>query len=432
MNLVQLTPGAGRMYCGNCLRDNALVRALRRRGHAVTMVPLYLPLTLDEGDESADTPIFFSGVNVYLDQKFGWFRRAPAWIRRWFTGRGLLRGVGRFAARTRAEEVGELMLSMLRGEAGNQARDLEELVGWLQTQPRPDVFCLSNALLMGLAGGLKRAFGSKVVCLLAGEDAYLEAMPAALGRQAYALLREQAAQVDRFLAPTRYFADRMADRLGLGSGQIGVVPTGLDLAGYPETPPSGPDKPVIGYLARMCAEKGLPALVDAFLAVRRRGRVPGVTLKVAGSCGPGDEPLVRELKGRLAAAGALQDVSFHPNLDRAAKVEFLKSLSVFSVPAGYGEAFGLYLIEALAAGAPAVQPRVAAFPEILEATGGGRLYDPEAAEGLAGALEELLLDADARHRFAAAGWRAVRELYAVDRVADRFLEALPEGVRLCP
>ena len=48
MNIVQITPGAGDMYCGNCFRDNALVAQLRRMGHHALMVPLYLPLTLDE------------------------------------------------------------------------------------------------------------------------------------------------------------------------------------------------------------------------------------------------------------------------------------------------------------------------------------------------------------------------------------------------
>ena len=67
MNIVQITPGAGAMYCGNCFRDNALVAELRRMGHEVTMVPLYLPLTLDEEDQSAHTPIFFGGINAQLD-----------------------------------------------------------------------------------------------------------------------------------------------------------------------------------------------------------------------------------------------------------------------------------------------------------------------------------------------------------------------------
>ena len=64
MNLVQITPGAGGMYCGGCFRDNALVAALRRAGHEALMVPLYLPLTLDEPDQSASTPILRHSMAV--------------------------------------------------------------------------------------------------------------------------------------------------------------------------------------------------------------------------------------------------------------------------------------------------------------------------------------------------------------------------------
>src|SRR3569832_1720778 len=127
MNIVHITAGAGGMYCGICLRDNALVAGLRRLGHDVLMMPLYLPLTLDEEDQSAGTPIFFSGINVYLGQKSALFRGAPNWIHNLFTSRPLLRWAGSKAAKTRAEDLGELTLSMLRGEEGNQARELDEL-----------------------------------------------------------------------------------------------------------------------------------------------------------------------------------------------------------------------------------------------------------------------------------------------------------------
>ena len=80
MNIVQITPGAGGMYCGGCFRDNALVAALRKQGHETLMVPLYLPLTLDEADQSAGTPTFFGGINVYLEQKSALFRKAPKWL----------------------------------------------------------------------------------------------------------------------------------------------------------------------------------------------------------------------------------------------------------------------------------------------------------------------------------------------------------------
>lgn len=426
MNLVQLTPGAGRMYCGNCLRDNALVGDLRRLGHAVTMVPLYLPLTLDEEDLSASTPIFFSGVNVYLDQKFPWFRHAPEWMRKWFTGRGLLGGVGRFAARTRAEDAGELALSMLRGEAGNQARDLEELVSWLRTQPTPDAFCLSNALLLGMAHGLKAALQAPVLCLLSGEDAFLDAMPASLRDQAWQLMAEQARHVDCFLAPTRYFADRMARRLNLEPSQVRVVPGSVSLAGLGEPPPAPPAYPTVGFFARMCQDKGLDTLVEAYILLRRRNHVPNVHLKIGGSCGPTDEPLVNKLKERLHAAGFRGETSFHPNLSREEKIAFLRSLSVFSVPALYGEAFGLYLVEALAAGVPVVQPRHAAFPEIIEATQGGVLCEPGSPESLAEGLESLLLDEPGRRTMAAAAQQAARREFSSDQTAKGLVAAIKE------
>lgn len=412
------------MYCGNCLRDNALVKALRDQGHQVLMVPLYLPLTLDEEDLSRDTPIFFSGLNVYLDQKWAWFRRAPEWLRRWFTGRRILGQVGRHAAQTRAAEVGDLTISMLRGEDGNQARDLAELVDWLKTQPAPDAFCLSNALLMGIAREVKATFGVSVVCFLSGEDAFVDGMPEPLRTQVWEIMAERARDIDRFLAPSRYFADRMADRLKVSRDRVGVLPAGINLDGFPAEPAPEPSVPTVGYLARMCADKGLDVLVEAFIRLRQRGNVPGTRLHVAGSCGPTDEPFVLQLKDRLAAAGCLDEAEFHPNLDRAAKVDFLRGLSLFSVPAPYGEAFGLYLVEALAAGVPVVQPRHAAFPEMMETTGGGRLYDPADPAALSLALEELLLDSSARKELATRGQQAAREHFSAGHAARRFLAEL--------
>src|ERR1051325_2709651 len=111
MNIVKITPGAGGMYCGNCFRDNALVAALRELGHQVLMVPLYLPMTLDEEDESRGTPIFFNGVNVYLEQKSALFRHAPGWMHRALASPKLLEWAAGRAAKTRAEDVGDITIS---------------------------------------------------------------------------------------------------------------------------------------------------------------------------------------------------------------------------------------------------------------------------------------------------------------------------------
>src|SRR5262249_5489001 len=120
------------MYCGNCLRDNALVGGLRKLGHSTLMVPLYLPLPLDEANNSADLTLFFNGVNVCLEHNSAFFRNAPRWLHDVLAAPGLLKWAAGKAGRTQAKDLGEITLSMLRGEEGNQARELEELIAWLK------------------------------------------------------------------------------------------------------------------------------------------------------------------------------------------------------------------------------------------------------------------------------------------------------------
>jgi glycosyltransferase involved in cell wall biosynthesis len=119
-------------------------------------------------------------------------------------------------------------------------------------------------------------------------------------------------------------------------------------------------------------------------------------------------------------------VEFHPNVDRAAKLAFLRSLSVFSVPARYGEAFGLYVLEAMAAGVPVVMPRVAAFPELIEATGGGVLCAADDPRALAEALEELLLDQPRVRALGEAGRCAVFARFSAEAMAQAMAQVYAE------
>jgi glycosyltransferase involved in cell wall biosynthesis len=422
VNILQLTPGAGAMICGNCLRDNALSSALRKLGHQVLMVPLYLPLRLDEEDQSAGMPIFFSGINVYLSQKSALFRGAPSWLRDVFASRSLLRWAGTKAAKTRPQDLGELTLSMLCGEAGNQARELDELLTWLKGQPRPDVICLSNAMLLGMAKRLKTELGVPLVCNLQGEDTFLDALPEPHRTECWQTLSDRARVVDCFIAPSRYFGHLMRDRLGFSTAKLHVVFNGINLDGYAPAPNTPHAPPTLGFFARLCREKGLDTLVEAYLLLRHRNRVPNLKLHLGGGCGPADEPLVDACRERLAANGVLHDVEFCLNPDRAAKLAFLKGLTVFSVPALYGEAFGLYVIEALAAGVPIVQPRVAAFPELVEATGGGLLCAPGDPAALADSLESLLLHPARARALGEAGQKAVFQHFSAAAMARRTLE----------
>lgn len=420
MKVLQITPGTGNFHCGSCQRDVALVHALRRRGHDVTCMPLYLPFVSDEDDPS-DTPIFFGGINVYLQHKSDLFRRTPAWFDRLLNRRSLLRWSSRHAHMTRPEDLGDLTLSMLRGQEGRQVKELHKLLEWLKAETRPDLVCLSNALLLGLAGPIKEALGVPVVCTLHGEDSFIDHLPPPYNQQVWQQVHAQAAHVDAFIPVSTYYRDVIREKTGLPDERFHVVHNGIRTDDYAARE-AWPDPPVVGYLSRMCRDKGLPALVDAFILLRRDPALSDVRLHIAGAQTPGDRPLVQALQRRLRDAGLDEDVQFCPNLDLSQKAAFLRGLTVLSVPATYGECFGLYLLEALACGVPVVQPRHAAFPEILEATGGGVLCDPDDPQALADALGKLVLDREEDERLGREGRANVRARFSLDGMADRILE----------
>jgi glycosyltransferase involved in cell wall biosynthesis len=424
MRIIQLTPGTGSFYCGTCLRDNALVAELIRQGHDALLVPLYLPPALDEVAASEGAPLFYGGINVYLQQKSALFRRTPRWVDRLMDAPPVLQLAASRAGSTRASELGDLTVSTLRGEEGNQVKELDRLCDWLH-EVRPDVVCLSNVLLIGLARRIKERTGAAVVCTLQGEDAFLDSLPKGDREAAWQTLTERAADADALIAVSHYYGDVMHRRAGLPAERLHVVYNGILLDGY-EPAPAAPDPPVLGFLSRMCPPKGLATLVEAYLLLRKNERLHGLKLHVAGSMTAADEAFVEHLRSRLTAAGVADDVQFLPNVSREGKIAFLRGLSVLSVPATYGESFGLYVIEALAAGVPVVQPRHAAFPELIEATGGGTLCDPDDPAALAAALEALLADPSTARALGARGRAAVLQHFSVECMAEGVLRVFEQ------
>ena len=163
-------------------------------------------------------------------------------------------------------------------------------------------------------------------------------------------------------------------------------------------------------------------------ASTRRNVVPGgLRLRAAGGSLPADEPFLRAVRQRLADAGLARDAEFLPNLDRPSKQAFFRTLSVLSVPTRHGEAFGMYVLESLASGVPVVLPRHGAFPELVEATGGGLLYDPEEPGALAAALQQVLSDPELARQLAARGRQAVFDHFDVRQTAQQVVSLL-EGI----
>jgi len=421
MRIVQITPGSGgTFYCQNCLRDVALVRAVRAAGHDVLMVPLYLPIAGDTGQPDR-TPVFFGGINVYLQQKLRLFRRTPRWVDRVFDSPRLLRWASRQAGATSPQDLAETTISMLRGEQGRQAKELERLAEWLDSAGRCDIVCLSNALLAGLARRIKAATACPLACMLQDEDAFLDGLPDACRGPAWQAVAAGAMDVDGFLAVSEYYRQAMIERLHLPADRVHVVHGGLDAAGY-EPPGRQPDQPAIGFLERICFDKGFDILLEAFVILRSRG-FGWLKLRVSGGSTPEDKPFLAACRRRMDQAGLAGEVEFVQHSDRDGRIAFLRSLSVLSVPARHKEAFGLYVLEALAAGVPVVMPDHGAMPELLGHTGGGATFRPNDPQSLADALGKLLADPQHAGWLGQAGRQVVLEEFSIERAAARFMDA---------
>src|SRR4051794_16991736 len=271
MKIVLLTPGTGSYYCGVCMRDNALAREVISQGHEALMVPMYLPVTLDDAPAAAaGAPVFYGGINVYLQQKFAFFRNSPRWLDRLLNYRGFLKLAGRASGMTGGSELGELTLSMLQGEHGHQAKELEQLVEWLR-EVQPDSVWLSTALLAGLAEKIARELKIPVLCSLQGEDSFMDSLPEPWRGRSWQTLSDCQRHIEAFIAPSRFYAEYMGGRLRLAPSKLEVIPNGISLEGFDAAPVPG-QPPVIGFLARLCRQKGLDLVVDAFIDLRRRGR----------------------------------------------------------------------------------------------------------------------------------------------------------------
>jgi glycosyltransferase involved in cell wall biosynthesis len=422
MKIAYITAGAAGMYCGSCLHDNTLAAALLDLGQDVLLVPTYTPLKTDEPDVSIRR-VFFGGINVYLQQKSAIFRRTPWWLDRFFDHPGLLNRVSQRGVSIQPTELGEMTVSMLRGEAGYQRKEIEKLVDWLLAEVRPDVVHLSNSMQIGMARLVNRHCGPPVICQLSGEDLFLEKLPPPYYDQARALLRERAANVDAFVALNRYYADFMADYLAADRSKVHVIPHGLKLDGHGRRIEKSASEPrAIGYLARICEDKGLHLLVEACERLTTRDNMPPFELRAAGYLGPADRPFFEKLKLRIAAGPLAQRFEYRGELDRDRKIEFLQSLDVFSVPTVYRESKGLPALEAMANAVPVVVPNHGSFPEMVADTGGGVLCRPHDAADLAEKLADLLLDPPRLTQIGLTGQRAIQDRYHANAMAQQTLE----------
>jgi glycosyltransferase involved in cell wall biosynthesis len=392
MRIGFITAGAAGMFCGSCMRDNALVTALRELGHDALLIPTFTPIRTDELDVS-EGRVFYGGINVYLEQKSWLFRHTPRFVDWLFNRPWLLRLATKRAVNTDYADLAELTVSMLQGTHGKQQKELAKLVEWLRDEVKPDVLILTNALLSGLVPTVRRELGVPVLTTLQGDDIYLDALPPDARKRCLDVIRRNDADTGGYIATSRAYADEMASYFGIDRSKIHVVYPGLNLKGHGGPRPERQAKPpTIGYFARICPEKGFQNIIEAFIQLRKRPGAPQAKLKASGWMGAQHRAFFEAQVKKLADAGLSADFEHVECPDHASKVRFLQSIDVLSVPTTYREPKGLYILEAWANGVPVVQPRHGSFPELIDATGGGLLVEPGNIVALAEALRKLLDD----------------------------------------
>jgi glycosyltransferase involved in cell wall biosynthesis len=422
MRILYLTGGAGRMYCGSCLRDNAMATELIARGHDVLLLPVYTPTFTDEPNVSRDH-VVMGGISAYLEQYVPFFRKTPRWLDRLWDSKLVLSLASRGSISTNPKMLGEMTVSVLKGEDGFQKKEIDKLLAWLKTEPALDVISLPYSLLIGLAQPLKRELNRPILCTLQGEDLFLDGLQEPYRTQSLDLIRSQLKYVDGFLSVSRYYADFMPRYLGIPREKISVVPLGINPRDF-ELRKLDQNAPfTVGYLARIAPEKGLHILAEAYRLFRESGEVKEARLEAAGYMAPESKKYLAEIESKLSKWGLASEFNYRGVLDRQEKVDFLRTLDVMSAPATYDEPKGVSLLEAMACGVPLVQPRRGAFTEIVEDTGGGLLVEPDDPASLAEGLLKLYRDRSLAEELSANGFRGVREHYSAARMADRLIEA---------
>ncbi len=389
MKIAIITAGGAGMFCGSCMQDNTLARTLRLAGEDAVLVPTYTPIRVDEEDVSIDQ-VFLGGVNVYLDSTLPGWKRLPRWMTSWLNRPSLIRFLAKFGNNTDAAHLGALTLDMLRGIAGPQKREVTDFAAYLCDELKPDVIVFSNALLSGVLSELRPKFTGRILCLLQGDDIFLEGLSDQWKQPVMDQLSKNCDGFDGFLTHSSFYASFMARYLNLPADRFRQIPLTIDVTPNIQSKPADAknDSFCIGYFARICPEKGIQNLLAAAEVVLPN--CPGAFVRIAGFLPDQHRSWFEQLlaDSQEALPGRIEYLGSPSG--RSEKFDVISSFNMLCVPTNYFEPKGLFVLEAALMNVPSLVPAHGAFPELIERLGCGRNYDSKDATGLNLALRECI------------------------------------------
>jgi len=428
--VIYLTAGAAGMYCGSCLHDNTVTGGLLKRGVDIQLLPLYTPIRTDEENVSTDR-IFFGGINVYLQQKIPLFRYLPGFLDRWLDHPALISRLSTRTIKINGKELGALALSMIRGESGYQLKEVGRLMKWLSEDAKPDLVVLSNLLIGGIVPVIKRELNIPVLVNLQGDDVFLNELIEPYKEQVISEMKGLAGEVDGFVVFNDPYARKMGDLLAIPPEKFHLTNLGIDANALQDVADACNEHRrkldpasflTIGFFARLCPEKGLDLLVDAFIELKQKPGMEKVRLKMGGWLTPRDKEYLNEQRDKLEKAGLMEAVEMVISPDREGKRAFFPGIDVFSVPAVAVEPKGLYVLEAMTCGIPVVEPEGGGFAEVIRESGAGRLIPPEDRSALATALADLIDSKEERQALGEKGRQYVIDHRGLEAMTDSTAE----------
>jgi glycosyltransferase involved in cell wall biosynthesis len=409
------------------------VRAIRKvPGIKATAIPLYLPPDKTTSEESGfDNNVFFGAISMFLREKVGFLKNMPAFFDKFLDSRLFLKFAAKQAGTTSTEGYEELTISMIEGDNAFRKTEVDRLVKYLVKDGKPDIIHLSNALILGIARQLKKRMDVKVVCSLLNEDDWIDDMAEPFRSRAWEMIARDARYVDIFVTPSNYYKELFKSKTKLKCDNVKVVPLGFDPdienISRVEREPSA-----IGYFSRINNYNGFDKLVDAFIELKEKDLIPGLTLNVCGGYTGSDKSFISAQIKKIREHKLEKSVKIYPEFQGDKKMEFFKDVDVISVPVRKYDGYGLYILEANAAGIPVVQPATGAFPEIIEMTGGGILYSPDTVSDLAENLSKLLKDKELISKLGAKGSKLVRQELSLDKMSAGLSEVYNKAINNAP
>lgn len=279
-----------------------------------------------------------------------------------------------------------------------------------------------DATILGALGTVGRqcAFVATRHVLAEPEGSWRERLRARMASRAFG-------RADLVVAVSRAVADRLARSGSVPRERIRVMPNGVELERFDDAAAGGSesarasarrelglgsDEAVVLVPAVFRPGKGHELLLEAVPALRRR--VPGVRILLAG--GGGRAATLEARARRMELGDAVRFLGHREDVPR-----LLRACDVVALPSR-AEALPTALIEAAAAGRPAVATRVGGTPEVVEHGETGLLVEPGDAGALASALAGLLEDADRARRYGRAARRRAEQRFDIDRQVERTLE----------